>query len=123
MALLAMQRWDGYRYNNNAYTSLHRLVHEDKRLATHYSDMRRTVNLRQVTVAFSVALLLMLVASVLLYYFRHNFINRMNLYSALEINRRLLRAVDGKRPDAGQLANIFAEELQDAMSGIMRISH
>lgn len=122
VALLAMQRWDGYRYNNNAYTSLHRLVHEDKRLATHYSDMRRTVNLRQVTVAFSVALLLMLVASVLLYYFRHNFINRMNLYSALEINRRLLRAVDGKRPDAGQLANIFAEELQDAMSGIMRIS-
>ena len=122
VALLALQHWNDYRYNNAAYTSLHRLVHEDKTLATHYSNMRRIVNLRQVTIAFSVALLLLLVAALLLYYFRHNFINRMNLYSALEVNRRLLRAVDGKRPDAAQLVNIFATELQEAMSEIMRIS-
>ena len=46
----------------------------------------------------------------------------MNLYSALEVNRRLLSAVDGKRPDARQLVNIFAKELQESMSEIMRIS-
>ena len=122
VALLALQRWDDYRYNNGAYTSLHRLVHEDKALAEHYSNMRRVVNLRQVTIAFSVALLLLLVAVLLLYYFRHNFINRMNLYSVLEVNRRLLSAVDGKRLDAAQMVNIFAKELQLAMSEIMPVS-
>ena len=121
VAMLALQRWDDYRYNNNAYTSLHRLVHEDKRLATYYSDMQKVVNARRVTIALSAALLLLLAVALLLYYFRQNVMNRINLYSALEVNRCLLKAVDGKRLDAKYLVAIFANELNDRLEEMMRV--
>ena len=121
VALLALQRWADYRYNNNAYTSLHRLVHEDKNLATYYSDLRRTVNARQVTVALTVALLIFLVGALLLYYFKQSVMNRVNLYSALEVNKCLLKAVDGKRLDTNELVELFAAELHTALGEMMRV--
>ena len=122
VALLALQRWGDYRYNNNAYTSLHRLVHEDKNLATYYSHLRRTVNARQVTVVLTVALLILLVGALMLYYFRQSVMNRINLYSALEVNRCLLNAVDGKRLDANNLVELFATELHTALGEMMRVT-
>ncbi len=122
VALLALQQWDDYRYNNNAYTSLYRLVHEDKELETYYVGLRHIANVRQATVVLCLALLLILVAASLLYYFKNCVINRMNLYIALEVNRRLLKKINGAPLDALRLVTIFAEELLAATNEPFRIS-
>lgn len=122
VAMLAMQLWDGYRYNNNAYTSLYRLVHEDKELEEYYVNLRHVANVRQATVVLCVALLLIIVAASLLYYFKNCVINRMNLYMALEVNRRLLRRMNGEPVDAARLVALFAEELLAATDEPFRVS-
>ena len=122
VAMLAMQQWDGYRYNNNAYTSLYRLVHEDKELEGYYINLRHIANVRQATVVLCVAVLLILVAAALLYYFKNCVINRMNLYMALEVNRRLLKRMDEESVNAKQLFTLFARELLDATNEPFRVS-
>ena len=122
VAMLALQQWDGYRYNNNAYTSLYRLVHEDKELENYYVNLRHIANVRQVAVVLCVAVLLILVAASLLYYFKNCVINRMNLYMALEVNRCLIKRINGKSVDAARLLDLFARELLDATNEPFRVS-
>ena len=122
VALLALQQWDGYRYNNNAYTSLYRLVHEDKELENYYVNLRHIANVRQATVVLCVAVLLILIAASLLYYFKNCVINRMNLYMALEVNRRLLKRINEDSVDAKQLFTLFTRELLDAINEPFRVS-
>ncbi|MBR2608040.1 MAG: DUF5113 domain-containing protein [Bacteroidaceae bacterium] len=122
VAMLVLQQWDGYRYNNNAYTSLYRLVHEDKELEIYYINLRHIANVRQATVVLCVAVLLILIVASLLYYFKNCVINRMNLYMALEVNRRLLKRMNGKSVDSAQLLALFARELLDATGEPFRVS-
>ncbi len=122
VAMLALQQWGGYRYNNNAYTSLYRLVHEDVELEDYYVNLRHVANVRQATAVLCVAVLLLLVAALLLYYFKNCVINRMNLYMALEVNRRLLKKVNGKPMDTSRLVALFAEELLAATDEAFRVS-
>ena len=122
VALLALQQWDGYRYNNNAYTSLYRLVHEDKELEDYYVNLRHVANMRQATVVLCVAVLLVIIAASLLYYFKNCVINRLNLYMALEVNRRLLKRINGELVDASRLVALFAEELLAATADSFRVS-
>ncbi|MBR5511598.1 MAG: DUF5113 domain-containing protein [Bacteroidaceae bacterium] len=122
VAMLALQQWDGYRYNNNAYTSLYRLVHEDKELEEYSANLRHVANVRQATVVLCVALLLIIVAASLLYYFKNCVINRMNLYMALEVNRRLLRRIKGEPVEASRLVALFAQELLAATDEPFRVS-
>ena len=122
VALLALQQWDGYRYNNNAYTSLYRLVHEDKELEDYYASLRHIANVRQATAVLCVAVLLILVVFSLLYYFKNCVINRMNLYMALEVNRCLLKRINGKPIDVSHLVTLFAEELLAATNEPLRVS-
>ena len=122
VALLALQQWDGYRYNNNAYTSLYRLVHEDKELENYYFNLRHIANVRQATMVLCVAVLLILVAAALLYYFKNCVINRMNLYMALEVNSRLLKRINSESVDAKRMLALFAQELLDATNEPFRVS-
>ena len=122
VASLVLQNWEEYRYNNNAYTALYRLVHEDKNLETYYENMRHVVNLRYTAIILSVMLLLALVFFLLLYYFKNNVINRMNLYTTFEINKRLLKIIDGKRMDVSVLVELFATELKNSMNELLNIS-
>ena len=122
IAMLALQRWDDYRYNNNAYTSLYRLVHEDKELEKHYTTMRHLSNIHRASMILCLILLAIITLGVLLYYFNSNIINRINIHTALEINRHLLKNISGKRLDARQLTRLLADELHDALSGTLKIS-
>ena len=122
IAMLALQRWDDYRYNNSAYTSLYRLVHEDKELEKHYTTMRHLSNIHRAGMILCLILLAIITLSMLLYYFNSNIINRINIHTALEINRHLLKNISGKRLDASQLTRLLADELHDALSSTLKIS-
>ncbi|MBR5150319.1 MAG: DUF5113 domain-containing protein [Bacteroidaceae bacterium] len=122
VAMLALQYWDDYRYNNNAYTALYRLVHEDKELEVFYLTARRQANICQVAVVLCFTVLLVIVLASLLYYFKNCVINRMNMYTALEVNRRMLKIINGTRFEVGELAALLANELFDSLSELLRIS-
>lgn len=122
VAMLALQQWDGYRYNNNAYTSLYRLVHEDKDLERFYTNLRHISNVRQATVVLCVAVLFIIIVASLLYYFRNCVINRMNLYMALEVNRGLLKRINSGFVDASRLLSLCAEDLLAATAEPFRVS-
>lgn len=122
IAMLALQRWDDYHYNNNAYTSLYRLVHEDKELEKHFTTMHHISNIRRASIILCLILLTLLTIGSLLYYFKSNIINRINIHTALEINDRLLKSISGKRLSAQQLTRLFADELHDALDQTLKIS-
>ncbi len=123
IAMLALQRWNDYHYNNNAYTSLYRLVHEDKELEKYYTTMYHISNIRRASIILCLILLTALTIGALLYYFKSNIINRINIHTALEINNRLLKSISGKRLDAQQLTRLLADELHDALSQTLKISN
>ena len=121
IAMLALGRWDDYHYNNNAYTSLYRLVHEDKELEKHYTTMRHLSNIRRASIILCLILLTIITLGALLYYFKSKIINRINIHTALEINRRLLKSISGRRLDSRQLTRLFADELYGALKETLRI--
>lgn len=95
VAALATQRWQEYRYNNNIYASLYRLVHEDKGLEEHYEKMQQLANHRQAAIALLLFLLLLLLLAYAIAYVRKGVIERMNSRMVLGLNSRLLAVTGG----------------------------
>lgn len=122
VAALALQQWECYRYNNNIYTQLYRLVHEDKNIALHYEKMRRVVNYRQAAIVLCITLLLVLAIAYALSYVRHGIVERMNTRMLLDINKRLLKVVGGIRTTAVDTAQKMANEIFAGMSEMLRIN-
>ncbi len=120
VASLALQDWGCYRYNNNIYALLYRLVHEDKEVALYYERMRRVANYRQVAVVLCVTLLSLLLIAYALLYVRHGLIERMNSQLVLDINRRLLKLAGGSRVDMSELARQIADEIFNGMREMLR---
>lgn len=104
VAFLALKKIDGYQYNNDAYTSLYKLLGEDKSLGEYCRHLQRLATNK--TVELSICFLLILIA-VLAYYFffvRKRIINRMNLEQVFAINEIILNTslqstTDGEEVD------------------------
>ncbi len=93
VASLALQRWPDYRYNNHIYSTLFRLVDEDKAFARQYEQARVALNLRQALVGISCFLVLALLLYLLIAYIRHTVIGKANEHLVLNTNQKLLELV------------------------------
>ena len=122
VASLATQQWNMYRSNNYIYSTLYRLVHEDKEIARHYADAQRTVNMQYATIALSCFLLILLLLYYVVSYVRHNLIEYTNEHLAIEMNNRLLHVATGKqRRSAAELAQGFVNEIYECMGENLRL--
>ena len=74
VASLALRRWQAYRYNNYIYSTLYRLVDEDKAVAMQYERAREAKSLRQALIGISAFLALVLLLYLLVSYLRHTII-------------------------------------------------
>lgn len=92
VAFLALKQLEGYRYNNEAYTSLYKLSAEDNTLGEYCRHLQRSATDK--TLELSIAIFLIIVAALGYYFFfvRKRIINRMNLEQVFAINETVLKA-------------------------------
>ena len=122
VASLAKLQWGAYRYNNGIYTTLYRLVHEDKGIADKYDRMAQIVNMRQAAIALSCFVLLVLLLYGIISYVRHNIIERQNERMILDANSRLLSVASAVgRMSEQELAQALLHELYDSLGESMRM--
>lgn len=93
VASLALQRWQSYRYNNYIYSTLYRLVDEDKAVAGQYEQAREELNLRQALIAITGFIALLLLLYLLISYLRHTVIGKANERLVQSTNLKLLELV------------------------------
>ena len=89
IAFLALKQWEAYRYNNFAYTSLYKLLGEDRSLASYCQTLQRHTDHKSVALVCSILLLLILVGSYVLVAFRRRMVTQWNLEQVLDITHRL----------------------------------
>ncbi len=122
VASLALRRWQQYRYCNYVYTSLYRLVHEDKGLADRYVSTEIALNSRLVAVTLLLLLLLLLILSGVVSYVRHNVIERNNERMVLDANKRLLMVTTGNERIAPEtLLRSVVNVIYDSLGEGLRI--
>ena len=122
VASLALKKWDCYNYNNNIYSTLYRLVHEDKDIANYYTSIQQTSNRYEVAIAFGCFLIMLLLIYYIITFVRHNIIEKTNERLVVEMNNRLLSVTTGrKRCSVEELAQDIVDELYTCMSETMRI--
>ena len=102
VASLALQRWQEYRYNNNIYSTLFRLVDEDKAIAQQYEQARDALNLRQALMGIAGFIIIVLLLYLLIAYFRHTVIGKANDRLVQSVNRNLLELVATSSPGTPQ---------------------
>lgn len=93
VASLALQRWQSYRHNNYIYSTLYRLVDEDKEVAVQYEQARVALNLRRAFIGITCFLAIVLLLYLLIAYFRHTIIVKANERLVQSTNLRLLELV------------------------------
>lgn len=121
VASLALRDWQCYRYNNNIYAQLYRLVHEDRELAGHYENMRRLANYRQAAAVLCFTLLAAMLLVGLILYMRRVVMERVNIRILLDMNRRLLKLAAGDNRSAHDLVAGMAREIYDGMGEYLRM--
>ncbi len=122
VASLAQQRWQPYRYNNHVYTTLYRLVHENKGISERYVEVKSAMNYRSAAVAFLMFALLMAVLYIIVSYVRNNIIRRNNERMLLMVNSRVLQAATGEgRVTAQDLLDTVIREIYNCTSEGMRV--
>ena len=102
VASLALQQWGYYRNNNYIYSTLFRLVDEDKAVAEQYEQAREALNLRQALIGLSCFLLLVLLLYLLISYLRHTIIGKANEHLVQSTNLKLLEIVAASSPSTTQ---------------------
>lgn len=89
VAFLALKDWEGYKYNNEGYTHLYKLMGEDTSLEEYCRDLKHSSTNKTVGIILCVLLLAGLVVGYYVLYFRRRVSNRRNLEQVLEINRQI----------------------------------
>lgn len=116
VAALATRRWDDYRYNNNIYASLYRLVHEDRGLDAYCEEMSRAANYRQAAIALLFFFMFLMLVTYMVSYVRHGVIGRMNSRVLLNLNRRLLAVTGGEeQPSAAELVDAVLSKIYTSL--------
>ena len=105
VALLALKQWEGYRYNNHAYTTLYKLLGEDRSLEEYCQKLERSTEHKTVAILLCSLLIATLCIGYLLLYYRRWLNSRWNMEQVLEINHRLYAS--------SQLGNEMTQELRE----------
>ena len=89
VAFLALKEWEAYRYNNFAYTSLYKLLGEDRSLEAYCHTLQRHTDHKSVALVCSILLLFLLLGGYLLMAFRRRMMTQWNMEQVLDITHRL----------------------------------
>ena len=100
VAFMALKCWDAYRYNNDAYTALYKLLGEDQSLEDYCRRLERSAGNRTVGIWLTVFLFFALGLGYYFLYFRKRLVDRWNLEQVLEIDSQVFKA-SRMVPDAG----------------------
>ena len=120
VASLALQRWSEYRYNNNVYSTLYRLVDEDKAFARRYEQARLALNLRQALIGISCFIVLFLLLYLLIAYIRHAIIGKANEHIVQSTNLKLLELVSVSTDNTPQeMLQSMADEIYGSLGELM----
>ena len=122
VASLALQRWQPYRYNNYIYSTLYRLVDEDKGIVAQYERTREQHNIRQALIAISCFVLIVLLVYLLVSYLRHSVIGKANEHLVQNTNLKLLELVTASTANnSQQMLQGIAREIHACLGERMRI--
>ena len=92
VAFLALKDLEGYRYNNEAYTALYKILGEDNSLSEYCSRLQHSTNNKIVGIIICILLLLITLIGYYILYIRRRFVSRQNLEQVLEINECVFAA-------------------------------
>ncbi len=120
VAFLALKQWDAYRYNNDAYTILYKLLGEDQSLEDYCRQLERSTNNKMVGIWLAVMLVIALLAGYYVLYFRKRLVNRWNLEQVLEINQAVFAASnsDAVRKNPNRLDEVPRQIVNEAFDAI-----
>ena len=119
VACLALNLFDAYRYNNQAYTSLYKQISEDVSLEQYCEQMEQSANHKIVSIVLCVALLFALLLGYYMLYFRHRLMYRYNLEQVLEVNQRAISIPLFKVRDKVEVASVLASGLYKEMNELV----
>lgn len=131
IAFLALKRWEEYTYNNTAYTSLYKLLGEDRTLEDYCLRLERSLGNKVVSIVLFGLFFLILLAGYYLLYFRKRLVERWKLEQVFEVNKRVFAASgsaegeseEASRQDAlAQVPRHVAEASYDAINELVGIS-
>lgn len=120
VAFLALKQWEAYRYNNFAYTSLYKLLGEDRSLAHYCHTLQRRTDHKSVALACSILLLLLLLGGYLLVTFRRRMMTQWNLEQVLDMAHRLYASTT-PLPDEEQLKELPQRMMRASYDAIQAI--
>ena len=119
VACLALNLFDAYQYNNQAYTSLYKQISKDVSLAEYCEQMELSANNKIVSIVLCVVLLLALLFGYYMLYFRHRLMYRYNLEQVFEVNQRAISIpLFGKR-DKQEIASTLASGLYKEINELL----
>lgn len=121
VACLALGDLKGYRYNNDAYTTLYKQISVDSSLAAYCEQMEKSANNKFVAIVWCILLLLVLLLGYYLLYFRHLMSYRYNLEQVLDINRKLFAIPMSELTDAEQVATLLVDFLYKDVNELLPI--
>jgi hypothetical protein len=128
VAFLALKQWDAYNYNNAAYTTLYKLLGEDRSLEAYCNALERSTRNRTVGIILAVCLMGTLLAGYYFLYIRKRLVNRWNLEQLLEINKKVFAATatpntDISEDDLAAIPQRIEASTFDAINELVPINH
>ena len=100
IAALALKQWNVYRYNNESYFRLYKLVTHDTSLAEISDSIRRANITRQTLIILAILLVVAGIMAFIIIYYRINLLPTFNMRQLMQFNRKLFA---GNHPDIAQM--------------------
>lgn len=101
IAALALKKWNVYRYNNDIYFRLYKLVTQDTSLASVSASIRKANITRQSLIILAVMLVVVGIITFLVIYYRIHLLPTFNMRQLMQFSRRLFSTTSD---DVTQLA-------------------
>lgn len=103
VAALALNEWGIYRYNNQAYAKLYRLLAEDPVAAMTSSNLQQANNNKKAVLFVLVFLLLSGLVALFLIYYRYDLLHRINIAQLLKFHQRFFKSSDLSDEELGNI--------------------
>lgn len=122
VAFLALRQWDAYTYNNNAYTSLFKLLGEDHQLEAYCYQLLRSTEQKQVILLLMVLLICTMPVGYYLFYLRKLLRQRRNLHRVVSLNLEVFASAS-PQGETFRLTLAHDAEIDALYSGILQSAH
>lgn len=118
VAFLALKDWEAYTYNNEAYTTLYKLVGEDTSLETYCSQLQHSTSNKIVGVLLCVLLLLIGLIGYYLLYISRRAANNRHLEQLLDVNRFAFSSALPQKGDADDCRAVTERLVRACMGAV-----